>query len=172
MPRTNIYFITGVNSAGKSTLVPLLRDKLPNNFLVYDFDERGVPENVNSTWRKKETKYWLLKATRNAKKGSNTIVCGLTLPNEIYSLSKNVKIILLDISSQGISQRLKIRFKSQPSIRNLKKVTGLTVDKCIKANILRAQELRKQARQYKIKVFNTSRTTPLKTAEKIVDALL
>jgi putative ribosome biogenesis GTPase RsgA len=44
---SKIFFIIGVGGAGKSTLVNNFKDTSPN-FYVYDFDEVGVPENVDA----------------------------------------------------------------------------------------------------------------------------
>ncbi len=59
MNRKPIFFITGVNGSGKTTLVPLLKSELNRSFVVYDFDERDVPENVNQKWRISTTQHWV-----------------------------------------------------------------------------------------------------------------
>ena len=59
MNKLKIFFITGTNSAGKSTIVPILRRNLSDKFIVYDFDEVGVPKNVDAKWRQQTTNYWL-----------------------------------------------------------------------------------------------------------------
>jgi predicted ABC-type ATPase len=168
------YFITGVNGAGKSTVVPLLRNNLPSSFLVYDFDEVGVPENVDNKWRQKTTAHWMDIAIKNNKKNIKTVICGLTKPSEIKEISKTkkglkVKIAFLDVYSRDIEKRLQNRFKKPGSVQALKRVTGLTVRDCIIKNIENAKRLRKECKNLKCKVFNTSRTTPKKSVEKIVN---
>ncbi len=50
-----VYFITGVNGVGKSTLIEYLKTFLVGSFEVHDFDERGVPDKVGRQWRIDET---------------------------------------------------------------------------------------------------------------------
>lgn len=169
--KSNIYFITGVNGAGKSTLVPILKKSLGKDFAVYDFDELGVPVKVDKKWRQKTTRHWLRLASKNIKKGTSTIICGLVHPKEVHDLAnsrKNINIYLLDISAKEIRLRLKKRFKTKATIKNLKEVTGLSVSQCIEANILNAKKLRQEAKEYKCKVFNTSHTSVAKTKDKII----
>lgn len=173
--KSNIYFITGVNGAGKSTLVPILKKSLGKDFIVYDFDELGVPVKVDKKWRQKTTRHWLKQSGKNNKKAIATIVCGLVWPKEVYSLArsrKNISIYLLDISAKEIKLRLKKRFKTKAAIKNLKEVTGLSVSQCIEANILKAKKLRQEAKEYKSKVFNTSHTSVVKTKDKIIKEIL
>jgi len=173
MNKPKIFFITGTNSAGKSTIVPLLKKSLSGLFLVYDFDEVGVPKNVDAKWRQKTTNHWLDIGIKNAKKKITTVICGLTKPHEIYENIKkknkvSVKICLLDVSANEITKRLKKRFKKPGSVKNLKKITGLTVNQCIKVNIIHAREMRKECKKFKCKIFNTSGITPCKTTARII----
>ncbi len=173
MNKTKIFFITGTNSAGKSTIVPLLKRKLSGSFLVYDFDEVGVPENVDAKWRQQTTNHWLNLGIKNAKRKITTIICGLTKPREIYEIIKkknkvSIKICLLNVSAKEITKRLKKRFKKSGSVKILKKITGLNVNQCIKDNIIHARELRKECKKFKCKVINTSGMTPQKTTAKII----
>lgn len=173
--KSNIYFITGVNGAGKSTLVPILKKSLGKDFVVYDFDELGVPVKVDKKWRQKTTRYWLRVAIKNSKKDITTVVCGLVWPKEVYSLAKskkNISIYLLDISAKEIRLRLKKRFKNKVAVKNLKEVTRLSVSQCIEANILNAKKLRQEAKGYKCRVFNTSHTSVAKTKDKIIKEIL
>ncbi len=172
MKKTSLYIITGVNGTGKSTMVPLLKKMLPGVFKVFDFDQRGVPENVDKRWRLATTKYWLRVAKKNEKKKIITVMCGLAIPSEIYKSKQELKgptvaIALLDTSASQIRIRLKKRFSTKAKIRNLKKVTGLTIAECIAANIAHAKLLRKEAQRYHCVRFNTSRTMPMRTAKKI-----
>jgi len=174
MKKSTIYFITGANGAGKSTLIPILKKKLPSQYQVYDFDERGVPKNVNAKWRKKETNYWISIGLRNARKNVTTIVCGLAMPDEIYEIAKQrkgirIKICLLDVSAKEIHKRIKKRYATPTSIRHLKSITGDSLLESIQGNINHAKEFRKQCKKHKCKFFNTSKTTPKQTAAKIIN---
>ncbi len=75
---------------------------------------------------------------------------------------------LLDVSALQIKKRLHRRFSTPQRIRNLKKVTGLTVTECIKENIQHAKTLRGECKKYKCKVFNTSTASPDSTVKKVV----
>jgi len=174
MKKNKIYFVTGVSTSGKSTIIPELKAKLPDKFVVYDFDEKGVPRNVNQKWRYETTQYWFNVAMNNSKKGKNTIICGYSMPDEIKEISKkyDVKsnICLLDVSSKEITKRLNKRFSTPQKVKVLKKITGETLDECINGNILEAQTIKKQCQ--KCKIYNTSKTTPKKTAQEIVDWII
>ncbi len=174
MKKEKIYFVSGANTAGKSTIIPLLKKALPAYFHIHDFDERGVPNSVTTDWRKNETKHWLRLAMRNSKKGFSTIICGLSMPEEIYGVEKSKKIIfiLLDISAQQIGKRMRQRWNSPAKIRRLQKVTQLSLDGAIQANIATAKKLRAQCRLYKGKIFNTSSAIAEKTAQRIIDYIV
>ena len=75
-------FITGVPGSGKSSIAKHLQDKLGVSFKLYDLDQRGVPDNVDISWRANETKYWEGRGEENAKQGIGTVVLGFTLPEE------------------------------------------------------------------------------------------
>ena len=170
--KIGLFFITGVNGAGKTTIVPLLRRTLPAHYVVYDFDQRGVPDNVTHQWRKDETTYWIQQAQKNAEKNISTIICGLTWPSEVHTgvanlRRKEVHLALLDLSQTAIRQRLNQRFLTKASIKRLLRVTGLTPEQCIVANIAHAKLLRKDCKKYHYRVFNTSRTTTEQTLKKL-----
>jgi len=110
----NIYFITGTSGSGKSTLTKLLKEKLPKNlFEVYDFDENGVPENADKSWRLQTTDFWLSKAQENSLQKKSTIICGISVPAEILASSKKpyrpIYFGFLKISDEIIKERLKAR---------------------------------------------------------------
>lgn len=166
-------FITGVNGSGKSTLVPLLRKMLPAKYAIHDFDERGVPKNVDAKWRQLTTRHWLQVARRNIHQNVITVVCGLAKPAEIHQAvlstqKHNVHIALLEVSASQIAKRLRRRYSSPRHVRLLKRVTNLTVEECISANIEHAKELRAECKKYNCKVFNTTISTPKRTVAKVV----
>lgn len=170
---TRTFFITGVNGSGKSTLVPLLKKKLPSGYLVYDFDERGVPNNVDTNWRIQTTRYWLKVAGKNSRKNVNTVVCGLSIPSEIHKnsshfIKRQLRIALLNVGATQIEKRLRRRFSSPTKVKKLKLVTGLTVAECIAANIQRAKVLRRECKKYHNKKFITSVSTSKETVTSVV----
>jgi broad-specificity NMP kinase len=110
----NVFFITGTSGSGKSTLVALLKSRLPqSDFVVYDFDENGVPDNADAIWRQKTTDAWLVKAHANSKQQKTTIICGVSVPSEVlHSPEKaDLKIYFgfIKIPDALIIQRLKER---------------------------------------------------------------
>jgi len=172
MNRPKIYFITGVNTSGKSTLVPLLLKILPAGFFVRDFDARGVPKNVDEKWRQNTTKFWLEFAYRNYRRGISTVISGLAIPSEIHrvvrkTFRRRIKIAFLEVSAKQISKRLYRRCSTPAKVKNLKEVTGLTVTECIAANIKHAQVLRKDCKKFKCRTFNTSHVKVERTAAKV-----
>ncbi|MBA2306832.1 AAA family ATPase [Candidatus Dependentiae bacterium] len=110
----NIFFITGTSGSGKTTLVTYLKARLPQTlFEIYDFDEKGVPPNADTAWRKETTDYWLMKAQKNNEQNKSTIICGVTVPSEIVSSVKKPAIPiyfgLIKVDDETIKQRLTIR---------------------------------------------------------------
>ena len=119
-----IVFITGTSGAGKSVLVPLLRERLPF-FDVHDFDELGVPEDVDINWRLKTTDYWLKVAKENLAKNKSTIISGTSIPEEIlnsseYNSSLDVRFGLLKANKSTIQERLLKRGWAQETIDDYK----------------------------------------------------
>lgn len=117
-----IFFITGTSSAGKSTLVTLLKKELPF-IMVYDFDEEGVPDGADEDWRKKKTDEWLQRAQRHQQEKKSTIVCGVCLPAEIkqaphFNTSLNVHYGLIHIDDDEIKRRLESRGWSKKNIED------------------------------------------------------
>jgi len=120
-----IVFITGTSGVGKSVLVPLLKIHLPS-FDVRDFDELGVPEDVDINWRLETTDYWLKQAKENLENNESTIICGTSLPDEvfrscIYSKEMNIRFGLLKTTESTIQERLAERNWDQKSINEYKK---------------------------------------------------
>lgn len=108
--REIIVFITGVSGVGKSAIVPKLKEILPS-FAIHDFDEVGVPEDVDIAWRLRSTDYWLKEAKENITKGKSTIICGVSRPEEIMNSSEfkhtiNLRFGLIKISDNLIRKRL------------------------------------------------------------------
>jgi broad-specificity NMP kinase len=118
--KPSTFFITGTSGAGKSTIVRLLKKRLPSTD-VRDFDEGGVPPDVDEHWRIKRTEYWLQRAQKNKLKGISTVICGVCVPKEIqcspsYDSSLRVHYGLLHITPRDIRQRLGQRGWSKKQI--------------------------------------------------------
>ena len=49
-------FVIGTNGVGKTTVMNEVRKLISgSNFELHDFEERGVPDNADKTWRISET---------------------------------------------------------------------------------------------------------------------
>lgn len=112
--QAQIFFITGTSGSGKTTLSNKLKNDLsPTKFVIYDFDEIGVPENADALWRQKTTDYWLNQGIKNADQNLSTIICGVAVPHEVSSSkikpSLPIKFLFLKISDSVITQRLQNR---------------------------------------------------------------
>ena len=148
-----IFFITGAEGVGKSTLIKVLKNKLKKT-KIYDFDEVGVPINPPLSWRYKTTKHWLKVANKNNK---DTMVIGLSFPKEILRFSnskENLYFCLLDINIKEREKRLKKRGAQKEVIKDLKEL----------------KNLREQFKHLKhFKKINVSNLKPNEIANKIFD---
>lgn len=171
------FFITGVNGAGKSTLVPMLRKALPSSYAVFDFDQRGVPKNVDTAWRRTTTRYWLSVARRKRKQSTHTVICGLTVPQEILALvtatdRRHLHLAVLDVSAREIGKRIRRRVSTPAQKKKLLAVTQLSLEDNIQANIRHAVALRKDCKRHGCRTFITTHVSPKRTAEMVVAWLL
>lgn len=156
----NVFFITGTSGSGKTTLTNSLRKKLPEDyFKIYDFDENGVPANVDEKWRQETTRYWLDRAKENSLKNKNTIICGVSVPSEVLSSLKDNNLSVyfgfIKISDDLIKKRLLARNWSE---------------QLIKDNINWAHHLETEVKQQKkhMIIDATFHTTPEETAKEFI----
>jgi broad-specificity NMP kinase len=109
-----IVFVTGTSGTGKSTLAMELRKMKLGDVKVYDMDECGVPDDVDEKWRQDRTKELLQEAIENKKNGFSSIICGVSVPQEVkdsrgYHEDLGVIFGILEISEQAIVNRLNDR---------------------------------------------------------------
>ncbi|MGE0206686.1 MAG: hypothetical protein AB7R69_02440 [Candidatus Babeliales bacterium] len=116
----SIFFITGTNGTGKSTLVHHLKSILPEHIEIHDFDEIGVPDNADQTWRIQTTKYWLQKAEHYAQDKKALVVCGVVVPSEAKLLQSTLQLYFgfIKLDDKLIEQRLITRGWSKQLIQN------------------------------------------------------
>ena len=152
-----IYFISGAEGVGKSTIIFHIKKKLKKK-RVYDFDSIGVPRNPPLSWRHKTTKHWLKVSEKNEELGKDTIIIGLSFPKEVrrFSKRKDTRFILLDISIKEREKRLRKRRAEEGVIKDTAQLIAL----------------RKDFRSLKNKrIINVSKLTPAQTSTKLLKFL-
>ncbi len=164
-----IYFVIGANGVGKSTILPHLRAQLPlESFALHDFDERGVPDSADKTWRVSETDYWITLGEQNKLKGISTVICGFSKPDEIGA---RAVIILLDVDGAILEKRLRSRYQTEASLIELNRTTGKTVEKFIMDNAYVSSLFRKACEELNCQIIDTTLLTPEQVAEKVVTCI-
>ncbi len=126
-----ILFITGVSTAGKTTVYEKLkRDKSLSNVDIRDIDEDGIPPIGLTPWRAFRIEQLFYEAANNFKQGTSTIVCGVSFPNEIissklYNKKYNIHFLLLEIPypvfKYRIDERIEVARKKGDSNEIFKK---------------------------------------------------
>ena len=164
-----IYFVTGVNGVGKTTVINHLKSFLGADFEIHDFDERGVPNNVGRQWRIDETKYWIDLGIANYNQGTKTIICGFARPSE--QSNPDVGFVLLDADPETIKKRLWNRYQTPESIQTIEKVSGKSIEQFIQDNINFSQTMRDEAKQYGIAILNTNDLKPEQVAEEVIKSI-
>ncbi len=169
----NVFFVIGANGVGKTTTLNFLKNKpLVSYFSVYDFDERGVPDNADSEWRKSETEYWLHLGIENKKQKKNTVICGFMKPEEIEEISQKLMekptVIFLDADANSISERVKSRYLNESSVKELFRATGKSVEKFIEDNIYYSNILRASCVKLGYKVIDTTGKTPEEVSKEVI----
>jgi thymidylate kinase len=171
-----IYFVIGSNGVGKTTTLNLLKESLSkDNYNIYDFDERGVPNNADKVWRKSETRYWLKLGEENIKLNRSTIICGFAKPEEIEEianeLSEKPVVIFLDADADTISERIKSRYLNEESINELFRTTSKSVEKFIMDNIYYSNILRETCIKYGYIILDTTGNTPQEVVNKVINQI-
>jgi len=158
-----VFFITGTSGTGKSTLVDHLKKDLPFAE-VHDFDEGGVPKGADENWRRQRTNDWLEKAKSYQKRGKTTIICGVSVPNEIksspaYSNSLDVHYGIIHVGEEEIRRRLHAR--------------GWKGKDLIDDNVNWAKHLERYVKaERKHYIVNGEENKPPQVAEKFVDWII
>jgi broad-specificity NMP kinase len=173
----NVFFVIGANGVGKTTTCDLLKDKLSvSSFSVYDFDERGVPDNADKDWRRSETEYWLTLGTENKKLNKNTVVCGFMKPEEIEEIADKMGdrpvVILLNADADTISKRIKSRYIDGSSIKELFRATNKSVEKFIEDNIYYSNILSESCLQNNYTIIETTNKNGAQVAKEVSDFIL
>lgn len=108
---TNLYFVAGASSSGKTSVMPYLKQLLQDDTVVYDFDDIGVPDNADKKWRQESTEKWLQKLLDD---GKNAFLLGQIVLGELLACpsAKEIGVVnwcLLDVDDFERVLRLKKR---------------------------------------------------------------
>lgn len=166
-----IYFVTGVNGIGKSTLLHTLAPMLDATFDLHDFDERGVPDNADADWRLSETVHWINLGQRNLLEDRSTIICGYSKLSEIeqarHASGADIRICLLDANPEIIASRIRSRYLNEASIRELGRTTGKTPEKFAQDNVWVSGKFREEALRSGYRVIDTTDLDPQGVADAV-----
>ncbi len=143
-----------------------LKSLLGPDFELHDFDERGVPDNVDRQWRIEETKHWVDLGLQNIKNNITTLICGFARPSEIAG-NESIEFILLDADHDTIKQRLAKRYQSPHSVAVIEKVSGKLLEKFIADNVYFSDILRKECEGHHTTIIDTNNLAPENVAEQI-----
>ena len=173
----NIYFISGVNGVGKSSVMPYLRNLLPKDkYTVVDFDSRGVPDGADHAWRIEEARHWVELGTEANTEGKELIVCGFVKPNDFVDINNSstpeVKILVLDADADTIKKRLVGRYTKDGIFDENQKVIGKPISEFIDGNVWYAQQMREESKEDGLPVIETSHINSEEVAKKLSELLL
>jgi broad-specificity NMP kinase len=163
-----IFFVTGVVGAGKTSLIEPLRRGLGPSYEVHDFDERGVPDDVDLQWAAGERNHWLSVGAANLKKGISTVICGFVLPGDEDN-RELLKFILLDLDERALRERLMKRYSDPKNVENLRRMRGMDVEQSVRENVGSIPWLRGLCSAQGATIINTSALTPAQTADQVRD---
>lgn len=169
-----IFFISGVNGVGKSSIIPYLNSLLPiEKFEIHDFDERGVPDKADSNWRISETKHWLDEGLSLAEKNKSLVVCGFVKLTDFpdYNDLEVIKI-LLSARPEIIRERLKKRYTKDGIFDESQKVIGKTINIFIDDNIYILDQMKKMFEQSNCPIIDTSKLSPEEVANVLAKIIL
>jgi broad-specificity NMP kinase len=170
---SNVYFITGVNGVGKTSVMPYLRELLPTEkYDIHDFDERGVPDGADRTWRKTELAWWLSEATKLAEKGVKTIICGFAKPEDFGESALKPVLILLDASPEVIRERLIKRYTKNGVFDESQKVIGKPVNDFIAGNVYYCDVMREEFKQTSYPIIDTTSLSSEEVAQKLFEIII
>jgi RNase adaptor protein for sRNA GlmZ degradation len=174
--KSKAIFITGSSGVGKSTVVKGLREKGPEGFEIFDFDELGVPLDADTNWRIETTGKWLDKVRGIAVEGKILVVVGLTQPDEVEKAAKEkgveVSYCMLEADEEELERRLKAwRFSTPERIASLKKYEGVTVDEYFEKNRNHINLIKKEAEKGNAYFIDTTHLKPDEVARKVLEWL-
>ena len=174
-----IFFISGGSGAGKSTVMDLVKNKLPHSeYHIHDMDEVGVPDDVDEQWRIEQTENWIKEGTKNSEHHIKTIIFGITRPEELHAALDKLQVstdmvgaFLLDANPEVLRSRLERRYQVRSGVESEVMVTGKPVEQFIGDSINFARILREEAQKHGYEVINTSDLEPSQVAERVIETI-
>ena len=168
-----IYFISGVNGVGKTSIMPYLKTLLPSDkFEIHDFDERGVPAKADGNWRISETKHWVDQGAELARENKNIIVCGFVKPADFQDFLSNkslgITLIFLAAQPEIIRQRLVGRYTKNGHFDESQMVIGKPINVFIDGNIYISEQIKKSFEVLNCPIVDTSNLTPEEVAKQVI----
>jgi len=108
-----MFFVTGANGSGKSSVLPHLRANLPE-MKWYDFDDSPYEPRGGTIWRQRSTEYWIEKGILHQENDIDTGISGHALIGEILASPaatnlKGIAVLLLDCYDVERIERLRKR---------------------------------------------------------------
>ncbi len=176
LKNNSLYFISGASGVGKTAVIPYLKSNLPANFEVHDFDEDGVPNGADHTWRLNKTREWIERGSQKVGEHITLIVCGFSNPDEIEPMKKDfpdleIKTILLDGNADVIEERLRNR-NTNPAVKaDLERAVG-SAEAFIQNNTRFVPTLREICKKHSCSIIDTNNSDPETVAQKITQILL
>lgn len=169
---SKVYFISGVNGVGKSSIMQHLRTLLPTErYSVIDFDSRGVPDGADHNWRRDEVKHWVQEGIKAISLGKELIVCGFVKPADFEEGGPEVKIIVLDADPETIRKRLVGRYTKDGVFDENQKVIGKPVNEFIEGNVWYAKKMREESKAEELPVIDTSTLRPKEVAAQVAEII-
>lgn len=171
------YFISGVNGAGKTSIMPFLKmSLLGDQFEIHDFDERGVPEKADGNWRISETKYWVDLGEELASKGKSIIVCGFVKSADFGEMLSDellgITLIFLDASPEIIRQRLVGRYTKDGYFDESQTVIGKPINVFIDGNLYISGQMKESFVKLNCPIIDTSNLNSEEVAKQVAGLIL
>ena len=171
-----VFFVSGVSGVGKTATMKELKQLLPpEHFAIRDFDERGVPDGGGPAWHKNETIHCLDVGTENAKSGRSTIICGFNEPERVRaarnSTHPEVELILLNAGGDVIHERLRRRYPTPESEKEIERAAGVPLEKFIEQCVSYAPTLRSIFEKESCHIIETDAKTPQEVSAAVAQVI-
>src|SRR5262249_13586301 len=165
----------GACGVGKSSLIRILREKLPvTGFVVRDFDETQAPGWGDDPWLNAAIKEWLGEGIHQAEMGKELVCCGPSFV-DAARLAKfpererlDVRRLLLDAGPETIRNRLLIRYQDRKLLEQLM----VPLDEFIEQNMNYCLYLKNIYKENGFSRIDTDTVSLDAVAEKVTDWIL